>query len=344
MERYRATEASASRATPSQSPPAAHVAAASPSAPPPVVHAEEPARPPAAGDISGTARSASDEDGPPLTARSTIPSLDGQSVASGETPAPIGKTDPVAGASSPTMHGSTERYEALLALIEGELAAVVQKPNAGQDFQSLLPRYEEIAAQTEETLPARIAKIRLRQLRDLLDVRAERVRLTSDFADLDMFRSRMNDRRMEIMRQRAEEALEEFDLEGELRQSYAFAPEMRRFRLVDPESQTTIAYVDIPRRVSADVDSLIGRTVGISTATQRFSSSARVQIAVARSIVDLAPRWVDPGVITPDVSANGANMRGETAKSTTEAARSDWPERSSAEPVFVADQDAEDDG
>jgi hypothetical protein len=278
-------------------------------------------------------------------AHSTIASPDGQPAAFGETSSPSSRTDPVTGASTLPPGGSTGRYEALLALIEGELAAVMQRPNAAQDLQSLQPRYEEIATQTEETLPAQIAKIRLRQLRDLRDVRAERMRLTADFEDLDVFRSRMNDRRMEIMRRRAEEAMEEFDLEGELRQSYAFAPEMRRFRLVDPENQTTIAYVDIPRRVMADVTPMIGRVVGIRTATQRFSSSARVPIAVARSVTDLAPRHAVPGVITPDLSSNGANMRGETAKSPTEAARSDWPdERTTAEPVLVADQDAEDDG
>ena len=214
---------------------------------------------------------------------------------------------------------SSNRYQALLTSVEADLSAQMQLPLAERDLDSLLPRYQEIAAQTDERVPAEFAKIRVNQLQTLDDLRKTRAEAASTASDLDSFQARMTTERMSIMRARAEKVTEKFDFVGELRKSYAFAPEKRRFRLVDPKRQTTIAYVDIPRDVTENVDFMIGRTVGIHTAGQRYSQAARIPIAVAASLTDLTPSTNRPEgapegtpgmeIMPPELDDEGANPK-----------------------------------
>ncbi len=255
---------------------------------------------------------AADEDGPPLAVDSTLPGhRRDEARSSGKTTAA-----PSEEMSAAVWTGTSGRFETLLTVLESELRDMMGKPAAQQDLASLQTRYDEIAAQTEERLPGEIAGVRVRQLGDMIEVRMARETLRGEVDALNDFRSRMSAERMKIMRRRAEATLEAFDLEGQLRRSYAFAPEKRRYRLVDPETQKTIAYVDFPPAVEVAVEQMIGSVVGIRTAGKRFSPSARVPIAVARSITDLTPRMSDDAVIETGSSSNVENTPEEIAKST----------------------------
>lgn len=185
---------------------------------------------------------------------------------------------------------AANRYQAMLSVLESELVGMSQRPFDQQDWKSLQKRYEEIAGQSDEMIPAQIAKIRVRQLRDRASIRDSRKVLRTDEIELANYRANMDAERMKIMRQRTEAAMVKFDLEGELRKSAVFSADNRRFRLVDRERNETIAYVDIPRSVEPSVDQLIGRLVGIRSAGQTFSPSARLPIVVAASVTDLTPR------------------------------------------------------
>lgn len=200
-------------------------------------------------------------------------------VPSKQTAAPAGKVEP-----------GSARYEAMLAMCESELVSLLSKPLEEQDATSLVKRYEEIASQKSEYIPAEVAKIRVRQLKNRMSLRDEHVALKPIENDLAQYRAGMDAERMRIMRKRTEAILETYDLEGELRRSLAFGPENRRFRLVDPATDSTVAYVDIPRSVDENPEHLIGRFVGIRTAGRTFSPSARVPIAVAGKVVDLTQR------------------------------------------------------
>lgn len=200
-------------------------------------------------------------------------------VSSKQTAAPAGKVEP-----------GSARYEAMLAMCESELVSLLSKPLEEQDATSLVKRYEEIASQTTEYIPAEVAKIRVRQLKNRMSLRDEHVALKPIENDLAQYRAGMDAERMRIMRKRTEAILETYDLEGELRRSLAFGPENRRFRLVDPATDSTVAYVDIPRSVDENPEHLIGRFVGIRAAGRTFSPSARVPIAVAGKVVDLTQR------------------------------------------------------
>jgi hypothetical protein len=200
-------------------------------------------------------------------------------VPSKQTAAPAGKVEP-----------GSARYEAMLAMCESELVSLLSRPLEEQDTTSLVKRYEEIASQKSEYIPAEVAKIRVRQLKNRMSLRDEHVALKPMENDLAQYRAGMDAERMRIMRKRTEAILETYDLEGELRRSLAFGPENRRFRLVDPATDSTVAYVDIPRSVDENPEHLIGRFVGIRTAGRTFSPSARVPIAVAGKVVDLTQR------------------------------------------------------
>jgi len=191
---------------------------------------------------------------------------------------------------APAIEPATPRWHSMLEVLEGELVAMLNRPQDQQDPVSLRTQYEEIAAQTDEIVPAEIAKIRVRQLSSRADLQTARKELNKEEGELEAYRANMDAERMRIMRRRVEAVMARYDLEGELRQSFAFAPENRRYRLVDPQTNNTIAYVDVPRSVLPDAEHLVGRLVGIRAAGQSFSPSARVPIAVAGSVVDLSSR------------------------------------------------------
>ncbi len=235
------------------------------------------------------------------------------------------------------------RYQAMLTVLEGELRLMLEKPLNEQDLPAMEGRYAEIAAQAEERLPREIATIRMRQLRGVIDARTACERLASDAEELDAFRSRMGAERMKIMRRRTEAALAKYDLEGELRRSHAFAPEKHRYRLVVPESQKTIAYVDMPMEMASKAEHLVGCVVGIRVARQQYSRSARVPIAVAKSVTDLTPRLTGGADINADGSSNVANKRAVVSKSTEAASGTADAEAAPERPEAVAEHDPEKD-
>ena len=208
--------------------------------------------------------------------------------------APVKKIEPVKPSPSAAPAGKVEpaanRYQAMLTMCESELVSLLSKPLEEQDASSLIKRYEEIASQKAEYIPAEVAKIRARQLKNRMKLRDEHLALRPIENDLAQYRANMDAERMRIMREKTEQILETYDLEGELRRSLAFGPETRRFRLVDPATESTVAYVDIPRSVDENPEHLIGRFVGIRAAGKTFSPSARVPIAVAGKVVDLTQR------------------------------------------------------
>lgn len=251
------------------------------------------------------------DDAPPIQVDRRAPS-DGEA---SKTIPPAARVEPKVG-----------RFQALLETVESDLNAELQKPAAERDYTALLKRYEEIANQSDEFVPSEFAKIRLSQLTSLSELKQAQVSLRAQGREVEEFSARMDARRMEIRRERAQQVSVKFDLEGELRRSFAFAPEKRRYRLVDPARQVTIAYVDVPPDVKENAEHLIGRLVGIHTRGQQYSPAARVPIAIASAITDLTPlkhspppaveRTTVPGNPTPRPNnpATGANTPSRTVE------------------------------
>lgn len=230
------------------------------------------------------------------------------------------------------------RWSAMLTVLESELRVAVQGQPEEQSLTALQAKYSEIATQTDDQVSAQVAQIRIRQLGELIELQGGRARIVADVQDLETFRASMDQKRQEIRSRRIAAVFQKYDLEGELRQSYAFAPEKNRYRLVDPSNQTTIAYVDIPSTVPTKPDELIGQLVGIRASSVRFNPATQVPIAVATEVVDLSPRMLPLPATNPDENSNPRNKPAETPKSTgtrvSEKAPSDRP--AAGKPVTVA--------
>ncbi|MCB9858491.1 MAG: hypothetical protein H6818_22670 [Phycisphaerales bacterium] len=185
---------------------------------------------------------------------------------------------------------NTGPYAAKLVALEGELHGVMERPVQQRPYEQLIARYEEIAVQSSERVPSEYAAIRIDQLKALERVRRLAVRYASDHEGIQHFSRRMDEERAEIRSAQRNVVTTEsgaFEYEGQLMKSYAFSPEKRRYRLVDPGTQSTIIYVDIPVSVEANPDTLTGKRVGIRIGRREYSEAAQIPIVEAASIVDL---------------------------------------------------------
>ena len=196
-----------------------------------------------------------------------------------------GQNNPTAGAARTADYAGPRRHEAMLQILEGELQAELRRPVMEQNLAALLARYEPIAQQNDEMIPREVAKIRVRQLNDRIALQGMRVALISEGQEIDAFRKRSDQERIEIGRRNQPPVYpESFDMTGELRRSMAFGPDKRRYRLVDPKNGSTLAYVDVPPNVAPNADQWIGQIVGIKAAGKEYSSAARIMILVAADV------------------------------------------------------------
>lgn len=236
----------------------------------------------------------------------------------------------------------TRRPSESLPRIEADLKTTMEQSPDIRDLESLIKRYQEFAALTNDSTFAKYATARIKQLESLDAIRKAKTRFAADAEEIDAYRARMGAERMKIMRARAEAAMVKYDLEGELRRSYAFAPEKRRYRLVDPEQQATIAYIDVPLEIQEDVEHLIGRFVGIRISGRRYSQAARIPIAVAASITDLTLRKAGQG-LGSSKSVEDRNSSAGLTNSPRELAQENQPSEAVPEKTAVAAGN-EDDG
>lgn len=182
-------------------------------------------------------------------------------------------------------------YAAQLVKLEGDLYAIMDMPVQQRPYEQLIANYEEIAVQTSEQVPAQYASIRIDQIKSLERVRRLAVRYASDQQGIQHFSQRMSEERAEIRRAANESSPSTqggaFEYEGQLMKSYAFSPEKRRYRLIDPGTQTTIIYVDIPVDVVTNPDTLTGKRVGIRIGSRQYSEAAQIPIVEAAQVIDL---------------------------------------------------------
>lgn len=211
-------------------------------------------------------------------------------------------------------------YAAKLVTLEGELYAIMDLPVQQRPYEQLISRYEEIAVQGSERVPSEYAAIRIDQLKGLERVRRLAVRYASDHQGLQHFSRRMDEEREEIrqtQRQTTSVHGGAFEYEGQLMKSHAFAPEKRRYRLVDMGTQSTVIYVDIPVSVVANPDALTGKRVGIRIGRRQYSEAAQIPIVEAAEVVDLTTPPTKyqpvpaPAARNSDEFSNRGNSRGD---------------------------------
>ena len=183
-------------------------------------------------------------------------------------------------------------YQAMLDEIDADLEDELAKPPTERQFDSLVTRYREIAAQEYDEIARLIAERRITQLEygtEAADA-IERVRrLATDVSRSrrDALAARSNLKRVSAPIERG------FDAKGELRESmiYQSTPGPRRYRLVDPKLGVprTLAYVEIPADANIDVSRYLGRIVGIRARNKYLQTGDvdPITIVVAELIVPL---------------------------------------------------------
>lgn len=248
---------------------------------------------PASGPGGATAATATDSAAPAESIESTDASTGGVIPSA---PMPTAPREPARPA-------APSKYRAMLSAVEAELQSLLaSKAGAGQ-LEPLLERYRPLADQVEDPVAKAVAKTRV----DQLSARVELEKIVNDAASrresLESYRVELESDRQKILNTRLPPELRAWDYKGELRRSMAFGGRAHRYRLYDPVSQTTIAYVDIPPAGGIDATSFVNRYVGVRVSGQYFSPSARVPIAMASELAILPAPGAGPGMSQPPTPA-----------------------------------------
>ena len=237
--------------------------------------------------------------------------------ATGEVPAPVPPTQPAPPTTRPpvtqpvrvpttqVVPEPSRKYAEMLEAIEKDLEAEDAKPLAMQRFDDIRQRLEPIAAQTDEPVPQQIAKLRLEQIDERLAMRASLEAARRLAEDLEDTRKRIQRERLGLQQPPLTTG-EEYDAVGELRASAAFRSFMpSRYRLVDPGSGRTVAYVEIPAGGAVDPQQLMGHYLGIKAKARHYDPNLRINILVPGDIVRLS-RPATP-TTAPTVPARGGD-------------------------------------
>lgn len=189
--------------------------------------------------------------------------------------------------------GSSGKYRALLESAEADLRNILNTELRGERLPPLIDRYKQLAAQQEDPVAQAVAQARV----DQLGAYAELERIVAEAkvqqTSASSYQAQLGQERDRIINARLPAELRPWDLRGELRPSKAWPDRKDRYRLQDPLTQRTVAYIDIPSATGIEVLPYLEKYVGIRTASQYFSTSAKVPIAVATEI-SVLPRAGTP--------------------------------------------------
>ena len=211
------------------------------------------------------------------------------------TPGVLGSpSEPVrTGAAQPAAR-STIDWRAQLDEIDTLAKAEVAKPPSERSFDELIERYRDISEQNEDGYARQYALTRLDQIDNMtvLASAIQKVQRLGDAADA---------KRREYLAARATipdvvpSTPSGLEIQGELRISALYPPgsTVRRYRLIDPTASfdRTIGYVELPPDSQIQIDSFIGRFVGVRASERRLQAGGvdPIPVYVARELVLLDP-------------------------------------------------------
>ncbi len=183
-----------------------------------------------------------------------------------------------------TGSGAGGKYRKMLEAVESELRGMQASNKPAMAFTNLVDRYKPIADQDEDRVAQAVAKKRIEQLQ----ARADLERLVNDAKNqnqsLEAFVAKLGDDRQRILDAKVPSEQRFWDLKGELQRSMAFGGMPNRYRLYDPLTSKTVAYIDIPPATGLDAATYLNQYVGIRVSSQYFSTAAKVTIGVANEI------------------------------------------------------------
>lgn len=150
--------------------------------------------------------------------------------------------------------------------IEAEIADELRKPPSDQNLEPLVGKLSILAEQEEDITAQVYAKARIEQLQDQME-------LAGAVAEMKQLREQAISKADEIARQRAEIKARQTSFEvdqiaarGEIKVSGLYSGEggrPKRWRLVDPKTNRTIAYLELAPGSPIDMVQYYGKYVGV---------------------------------------------------------------------------------
>jgi hypothetical protein len=181
--------------------------------------------------------------------------------------------------------GSPTHGPALVNLETRLRAALSASPIPRDELARIRQEYEAVSAQTDEPVAAAVARARLTQLQERLLLLDARDRIMADRKDLDIYQKQLGEDRALIRTRRPPDPPRDYDVRGELRVSHVFDESERRYRVVDPSSGRTLAYVESPPGMGDHLSGLVGRMVAVRASASTYDSKLGVSVLVAQEIV-----------------------------------------------------------
>mgnify|MGYP001054468119 CR=1 FL=1 len=158
-----------------------------------------------------------------------------------------------------------DKYQIQINAIEAEIKAESQKPVSERRFDHIIAKLEPIAAQDEDEVSKIYATTRINQLRGSEEI-------ARAVAEIEQLRSTAIATADEIARERerirARGAIQPdgIVISGEIRASSIYdglAGRAKRWRLVNPKTNRTVAYIELPEGSEVRPEDFYGKYVGI---------------------------------------------------------------------------------
>jgi hypothetical protein len=175
-------------------------------------------------------------------------------------------------------------YADEIASIETAIAAEAKKARSAQDYTSMIDRLRPIAAQEDEPVAKLYAERRMEQLQAKMDL----ARLFQDVSSLSD--EAREEHQIALLARRSIQPPPERTIDGrveargELRPSEVFRPESKafpkRYRLVDPETSRTVAYVERPEGSNLNLTQYLGKFVLVKARTRKLTAGTIQPISV----------------------------------------------------------------
>ncbi|MBP7933215.1 MAG: SH3 domain-containing protein [Phycisphaerae bacterium] len=180
------------------------------------------------------------------------------------------------------------KYQMEITAIEAEIAAETVKPVDQRRYEPIIKKIQPLADQSEDLTAQTYGKYRITQLQRMIELVAavREMRELKDRALTDAER---------IARERAKITVkpapppDEIAVRGEIRVSGLYdgsSNRPKRWRVVDPKTDRTLAYIEVPAGSPIDPVHYYGKYVGIRASEQRFLQNTLppVPVFVVREI------------------------------------------------------------
>ncbi|MGB9626176.1 MAG: hypothetical protein ACPMAQ_15085 [Phycisphaerae bacterium] len=210
------------------------------------------------------------------------------------------------------------KYASEITAIDASIKLESQKPLAEQNFKPLIDQLRPIAQQDEEPVAKLYAQRRIEQL----EAKGELMTVIQEVATLQS--SSEKEHQTALMARQSIKPPPETVIDGrvkavgELRPSAVFdsrsAAYPKRYRIVDPANDKTVAYVELPAGSSIDVDQYFGKYVTVYAKERKLTSGTiqPLSVLLADEIRITQPQGFSPGMIElpNSASASGKPLSG----------------------------------